>query len=516
MEKRALISVYDKTGAAEIAGFLIDRGFSLISTGGTRLALEEAGLAVEDVSNCTGADEILGGRVKSLHPAIHGGILARRDDPGHMRELTERGIAPIDVVVVNLYPFLEKSGENMPPDELLEFIDIGGPAMIRAAAKNHPHVAVISSPGDYPGVMDEWRAEGCLSSRTRRRLAAEVFALTAAYDAAIAASLASESQSSETPAAPEAPERLTFSYRKADTLRYGENPHQSAAWYVPAASSAFGALSDLVLHQGKPLSFNNLRDLDAAWRAVSEFESPACIGVKHAAPCGAALASSPAEAWTRTREADPVSIFGGVAAFNREVDQQTADLLMDIFLEVIAAPAYTSGALDRFSRKKNLRVLTLERPPADQWEALPVDGGICLQTADRGFLPPSEWRVPTRIRPTEEQQGNLEFAWRVVKHVKSNGIVLAARRAVAGIGGGQPNRVGAVNLAVSAAGEKARGAVMASDAFFPFGDAVEAAARAGITAVIQPGGSLRDEDSIKACDEAGIAMVFTGRRHFRH
>lgn len=516
MEKRALISVYDKTGAAEIAGFLIDRGFSLISTGGTRLALEEAGLAVEDVSNCTGADEILGGRVKSLHPAIHGGILARRDDPGHMRELTERGIVPIDVVVVNLYPFLEKSGENMPPDELLEFIDIGGPAMIRAAAKNHPHVAVISSPGDYPGVMDEWRAEGRLSSRTRRRLAAEVFALTAAYDAAIAASLASESQSSETPAAPEAPERLTFSYRKADTLRYGENPHQSAAWYVPAASSAFGALSDLVLHQGKPLSFNNLRDLDAAWRAVSEFEFPACIGVKHAAPCGAALASSPAEAWTRTRDADPVSIFGGVAAFNREVDQQTADLLMDIFLEVIAAPAYTPGALDRFSRKKNLRVLTLERPPADQWEALPVDGGICLQTADRGFLPPSEWSVPTRIRPTEEQQGNLEFAWRVVKHVKSNGIVLAARRAVAGIGGGQPNRVGAVNLAVSAAGEKARGAVMASDAFFPFGDAVEAAARAGITAVIQPGGSLRDEDSIKACDEAGIAMVFTGRRHFRH
>lgn len=507
MEKRALISVYDKTGAAEIARFLISQGFSLLSTGGTRRALADAGLPVEDVSGFTGADEILGGRVKSLHPKIHGGILARRDDEEHMRQLAERGIAPIDAVVVNLYPFFEKSAENMPFDELAEFIDIGGSAMIRAAAKNHHHVAVISSPADYRGVMDEWASGGRLSPQTRRRLAAKVFALTAACDAAAAASLSEES---------EAPEQLCTAYRKADNLRYGENPHQSAAWYVPLNDSAFGALSDFVLHQGKPLSFNNLRDLDGAWRAVSEFESPACVGVKHAAPCGAALGSSPAEAWARTRESDPVSIFGGVAAFNRKVDKETAALLLDIFLEVIAAPAYTPEALETFSRKKNLRVLILKRPPSDHWETLPVDGGLCLQSTDRGFLAPSEWTVPTQTQPTEEQRSNLDFAWRIAKHVKSNGIVIAADRAVAGIGSGHPNRVGAVNIALAAAGEKARGAVMASDAFFPFDDAVKAAARAGIAAIIQPGGSMRDKDSIKACSEAGIAMIFTGRRHFRH
>ena len=504
---RALLSVYDKTGIVEFARFLIDKGLSLLSTGGTYKTLKNAGLAVTEVSEYTGADEILDGRVKTLHPKIHGGLLARRDDESHLATMAERGIEPIDVVAVNLYPFFEKSGEGLELSELVEFIDIGGPTMIRAAAKNYAHVAVLSNPDDYAPVMEEWNSKGNLCEETRKRLAGRVFSLTGAYDSAVARSLLGDEEPHGW---------LDCSYKKALSLRYGENPHQRAAWYIPTSSASFGALSDFEQHQGKALSFNNLRDLDGAWRTVSEFTEIACAGVKHAAPCGVALGSSPLEAWERARDADPVSIYGGIAAFNRTVDSSTASSLCGLFLEVIAAPEFDEDALEVFSKKKNLRVLTMKRLPSDRWEALPVDGGICLQEVDRGFAAESEWSVPTKAAPTPEEMKDLSFAWRVVKHVKSNGIALATGSATLGIGTGQPNRVGAVKIAIEAAGEKARGAVLASDAFFPFDDAVKAASAAGITAIIQPGGSVRDADSIKACDEAGIAMVFTGRRHFRH
>ena len=508
MRKLGLISVYDKTGIVELARFLVEKGCSLLSTGGTYGVLTEAGVPVSEVSDYTGTDEILDGRVKTLHPRIHGGILGRRDDKAHQAAMAERGMDLIDVVVVNLYPFVERSADGLPMDELLEFIDIGGPAMMRSAAKNHNHVTVLSDPADYAPLMDEWRVtDGQLPLETRRRLAAKVFALTSTYDAAIAQSLLAED---------ETPSLLSRSFRKAADLRYGENPHQQAAWYVPASPSAYGALSSLQQHQGKELSFNNLRDLDGAWRAVSEFDTSACVGVKHAAPCAAALGDTPLDSWTRAREADPVSIFGGIAAFNREVDEETASSLCSLFLEVIAAPGYSRDALAVFKKKKNLRVLTLSRRPSDRWEALPVDGGVCLQTVDRDFSPESEWMVPTRTKPTARQMADLAFAWRVVKHVKSNGIVLAADGVTVGIGSGQPNRVGAVDIAAAAAGVKARDSVMASDAFFPFGDGVKAAVEAGVKAIIQPGGSVRDKDSIQACDEASICMVLTGRRHFRH
>lgn len=505
MTKRALLSVYDKTGIVDFARFLIDTGYSLLSTGGTYRTLSEEGVDVTEVSEYTGAEEILDGRVKTLHPKIHGGLLGRRDDDRHLKVMAEQGIDPIDVVVVNLYPFFEKSGEGLPMEKLVEFIDIGGPTMLRAAAKNHAHVAVVSDPSDYEALMSEWTRDGCLRLSTRLLLAGKVFALTGAYDSAVATSILGLD---------ETPDWLSFSYKKAVDLRYGENPHQKAAWYVPSSAAAFGALSDLVQHQGKEMSFNNLRDLDGAWRTVSEFDELACVGVKHAAPCGVALGSTVLEAWEKARDADPVSIFGGIVVFNRELDESAASSLSELFLEVIAAPGYTMGALEVFKKKKNLRVLTIRRPSTDRWEALPVDGGFCLQEVDREFTPESEWTVQTKVKPTTGQMADMSFAWKVVKHVKSNGIALVSGKTTIGIGTGQPNRVGAVKIALE--GKDARGAVLASDAFFPFDDAVKTAAAAGINAIIQPGGSIRDKESIKACDEAGIAMVFTGRRHFRH
>ena len=507
MAKRALLSVYDKTGIVDFARFLIDTGHSLLSTGGTFKTLSEAGVPVTEVSEYTGADEILDGRVKTLHPKIHGGLLGRRDDEKHLATMAEQNIDPIDVVVVNLYPFFEKSGQGLPLDELVEFIDIGGPTMIRSAAKNHAYVAVVSDPGDYDALIEEWKKNDGLSHATLRLLAGKVFALTGAYDSAVAKTLLGDD---------EAPEWLSTSYKKSMDLRYGENPHQKAAWYVPSSGAEVGALSDFVQHQGKELSFNNLRDLDGAWRAVSEFDDLACVGVKHAAPCGVGTGVSTLQAWEKARNGDPVSIFGGIVTFNRKVDEETAASLAKLFLEVIAAPGYSDAALSIFAGKKNLRILSLKRPAGDRWEALPVDGGFCLQEVDRSFTPRKEWTVPTQVKPSEYQLNDLDFAWRVVKHVKSNGIALAKDGATVGIGTGQPNRVGAVNIATAAADKKAVGAVLASDAFFPFDDAVKSAASAGISAIIQPGGSVRDEESIKACNEAGIAMVFTGKRHFRH
>ena len=513
MNKSALLSTYDKTGIVELARFLIEQEFSILSTGGTYKTLLEAGVSAMDVGNYTGTPAMMAGRVKTLHPRIHGGILGRRDSAKDIQDMTDNGILPIDIVVVNLYPFFAKAEEGLNDKELTEFIDIGGPTMLRAAAKNHTHVAVLCNPLDYNPFMEEWkRCNGQLSIQTRRQLAGKVFSLTAAYDSAIASHFQNGEAEHET-----APEYLTFSWVKQTDLRYGENPHQKAAWYVPTIPAARGPLSRMTIHQGKELSFNNIRDLDAAWRTVNEFDTLACVGVKHAAPCSAALGTSALQAWERSREGDPVSIYGGIAAFNRQVDEETAHSLCRLFLEIVAAPAYTDAALEVFSRKKNLRVLTLHTKRSSYaWEALPVDGGVCLQTVDRQFVARENWTVPTKIKPSQEQMDSLAFAWRVVKHVKSNGIVLAANGATVGIGTGQPNRVGAVNIAVSAAGSRADKTVMASDAFFPFADGVEAAIKAGVTAIIQPGGSIRDADSIQACDAAGIAMVFTGCRHFRH
>jgi len=503
MTKRALLSVYDKTGIVDFARFLLGKGFSLLSTGGTYKELMAADVDVMAISEYTGEAEILGGRVKTLHPKIHGGLLGRRDSDEHRDVMVSKGINPIDVVVVNLYPFIEKFAARIPTEELVDFIDIGGQTMIRAAAKNHAHVLVVSDPADYPLIMAEWEENGSVSLSTRRRMASKVFALTAAYDSVIAGSLQDGVYT---------PERFTAVYKKEADLRYGENPHQRAAWYLPTGSK--GALSDLTQHQGKPLSFNNIRDLDAAWRVVNEFHDLACVGVKHSSPCAVSLGASVLDAWQRVRDADPLSIFGAIAAFNREVDEEAAHALKDIFLEIIAAPDFTQNALKILKKKKNLRVITLHRRPSDYWEALPVDGGICLQELDREFAPESAWTIPTRASLTDKQKDDLSFAWKVVKHVKSNGIVLAMNSRTLGIGSGQPNRVGAVQLALGV--RDVAGAVLASDAFFPFDDAVKTAARAGIAAIIQPGGSLRDKDSIKACDEAGIAMVLTGRRHFRH
>ena len=505
MAKRALLSVYDKTGIVDFARFLTDTGYSLLSTGGTFRVLAEAGLDVQEVSSYTGAPEILDGRVKTLHPKIHGGILGRRDVPSHVQTMEDHDMDPVSLVAVNLYPFFEKSSEDMDFSELVEFIDIGGPSMIRSAAKNHQHVLVASSPESYKPLMDEWNDTGIWSAQTRRRLAGEAFALTGAYDAAVSrAFLGDES----------APDWLNSSYKKECTLRYGENPHQQAAWYIPSSAASYGALSSFTQHQGKELSFNNLRDLDGAWRAVNEYSRGACVGVKHAAPCGIALSESPLEAWLAARDGDPVSIFGGIVAFNRPVDAPAAESLCELFLEVIAAPGYTPEALEVFSAKKNLRVLTINRPPSDRWEALPVDGGICLQQVDTHDDSPDNWSCPTEVQPTARQMEDLVFAWKAVKHVKSNGIAIASSLRTLGMGSGQPNRVGAVKLALD--GIDAQNAVLASDAFFPFDDAVKTAAAAGITAIIQPGGSVRDRDSIEACNQAGIAMVFTKTRHFRH
>ncbi len=508
MQKRGLISVYDKSGIAALARFLADEGYKLLSTGGTFGLLHSKGVPVEEVSEYTGLAESLDGRVKTLHPKIYGGILGRRDDADHLNMMSAQGMDPIDVVVVNLYPFFEKSAQGLDIEALTEFIDIGGSALIRAAAKNHAHVTVLTSPADYAPLMEEWRSsEGGLSMNTRRRLAGKAFALSGAYDAAISHSILGDD---------EAPEILNRSYRKAFGLRYGENPHQQAAYYIPISKNDFGALSDLQQHQGKELSHNNLRDLDSAWRAVNEFDDGACVGVKHAAPCAAALAPTPLASWSRVFKADPVSIFGGIVAFNREVDEETARALNNLFLEVIAAPGYSREAMKVFSSKKTLRVLSMTRLPCDRWETLPVDGGLCLQRVDGNCVDEAQWTVPTKVKPTAQQRFDMNFAWRVVKHVKSNGIVLASDGFTAGIGSGQPNRIGAVNIAIASAGAKADGAVMASDAFFPFDDAVKAAADAGVKAVIQPGGSIRDEDSIRVCDEQGLTMVLTGRRHFRH
>ncbi len=510
--KRALISVSDKTGVVELGCALAKLGWEIISTGGTARVLKEAGLEVIPVSAVTGFPEILDGRVKTLHPKIHGGILARLDREEHRRQMAEQGIAPIDLVVVNLYPFAQTvSRPGVTLEEAVENIDIGGPAMVRAAAKNFAHTAVVVNPERYAAVIKELKEKGDLTLQTRCRLAAEAFAHTAHYDALIAAYFSGLPQVEEE----QFPPVLTLPFGRVQALRYGENPQQAAAFY---ASPGSGGLPGARQLQGKELSFNNLHDLNAAWELVLEFDEPTVVAVKHANPCGVGSAASVLEAYHLAYEADPVSIFGGIIAVNRTVDEETAREMLKIFLEVVAAPAFSEGALQVFAAKKNIRLLELapEKSAAGGLDFKKVAGGLLLQTVDREPVGRAGCKVVTERAPSEEEWRQLIFAQKVVKHVKSNAIVIAREGQTVGIGAGQMSRIGAAKIALAQAGEKARGAELGSDAFFPFPDTVEAAAAAGVTAIIQPGGSLQDEASIAACNRYGLAMVFTGRRYFKH
>ncbi|PLR99205.1 bifunctional phosphoribosylaminoimidazolecarboxamide formyltransferase/IMP cyclohydrolase [Bacillus sp. T33-2] len=510
-KKRALISVSDKAGIVDFAKELAELGFEIISTGGTKKALQDGGVPVIGISDVTGFPEILEGRVKTLHPNIHGGLLAKAGEAGHLQQLEEHGIVPIELVCVNLYPFqatIAKPGVSV--EEAIENIDIGGPAMLRASAKNHEYITVLVDPEDYPAVLDEFRKHGKTEPETRRRLAAKVFRHTAAYDALIAEYMTGLSGE-------EQPEKLTVTYELKQALRYGENPHQKAAFYRKPLGSAFSVANAKQLH-GKELSYNNINDAEAALQIVKEFTDPAAVAVKHMNPCGVGTGSTVYEAFLKAFEADPVSIFGGIIAFNREVDAETARKLYEIFLEIIIAPSFSDEALAILSGKKNLRLLTVPFKEADKKEMQlsSIEGGLLIQEQDTFGLEDANVTVPTRREPTEKEWQALKLGWKVVKHVKSNAIVVAGKDSTLGIGAGQMNRVGAAKIALEQAGDKANGAALASDAFFPMDDTVEAAAKAGITAIIQPGGSVRDEDSIKKADEYGIAMVFTGVRHFKH
>lgn len=507
--RRALLSLWDKTGAVELATALGAQGVEIVSTGGTARVLRDAGIAVTAVEEITGYPEVLDGRVKTLHPAIHAAILAR-DEEGHRSQLAALGIFAIDLVAVTLYPFESHAlAAGLPMAEAIELIDIGGVALLRAAAKNWDRVAVLSDPTQYDAVIEEFRrGEGILSEETRRRLAHAAFARTAIYDAAIARYFKGQAEPF--------PEILPLGYRKVREARYGENPHQRGAFYRELLPPP-GTLPQARQLQGKELSFNNIADLDAAWGVVWEFSQPAAAIIKHATPCGVATASIVADAYTRARACDPTSAFGGVVALNRPVDAATAAEILGIFTEAIIAPTYAPAARAALAKRTNLRVLELEPPTRTPvLEVKSVAGGLLVQDRDNADLNEAHLSVVTPRTPTAPELSDLLFAWKVAKWVKSNAIVLAKDGATVGIGGGQPNRVGAVEIAVKAARDRARGAVMASDAFFPFPDGLDAAAHAGVTAVIQPGGSVRDAEVIAAASAHGIAMILTGVRHFRH
>ncbi|MDQ1004335.1 phosphoribosylaminoimidazolecarboxamide formyltransferase/IMP cyclohydrolase [Neobacillus niacini] len=510
-KKRALISVSDKNGILDFAKELVSLGFEIISTGGTKKALQEQGVPVLSVSEVTGFPEILEGRVKTLNPFIHGGLLAKHDDEQHQKQLEEHNIDPIQIVCVNLYPFQQTIAKpDVTTEDAIENIDIGGPTMLRASAKNHQYVTVVVDPVDYNKVIEELKADGKTTLETRRKLAAKVFRHTAAYDALIAEYMTELAQE-------ETPEKLTVTYELKQSLRYGENPHQKAAFYKKPLGSTFSIANAEQLH-GKELSYNNINDADAALQIVKEFTEPAAVAVKHMNPCGIGTGSNSFTAFEKAFAADPISIFGGIIAFNSEVDAETAGKLHEIFLEIIIAPSFSEEALTILTAKKNLRLLTIpfsgvQKP---EMKLTTIEGGLLAQEQDRFTLENATISVPTKRQPTEQEWEALKLGWKVVKHVKSNAIVVTKEDMTVGIGAGQMNRVGAAEIALKQAGEKAAGAALASDAFFPMDDTVEAAAKAGITAIIQPGGSIRDEDSIKKADEYGIAMVFTGVRHFKH
>jgi phosphoribosylaminoimidazolecarboxamide formyltransferase/IMP cyclohydrolase len=507
---RAIISVDNKEGLPPFGRGLVDLGFELFSTGNTMRVLLESGVPARSISEITGFPEILDGRVKTLHPAVHAGLLARRDNPEHLEELRRQGFEPIDLVVSNLYPFVESvAGRQVDQDTALERIDIGGPTLIRAAAKNFESVLIVVEPDDYDDVLRLIGA-GDVPSVDRRRLAAKAFQHVAAYDTAIAEYLRDTGD--------EFPETLTLGFERVLPLRYGENPHQRAAFYGQlsiAELGLFGLAAAEQLH-GKELSFNNILDADAAWGAATDFDEPTAVIVKHTNPIGLCSNLSLTEAYRRAFAADSVSAYGGILALNRPMDDETAAATRGVFYEIVIAPDYQEAALKRLRTRRDLRVLRMPSPnsagPVHEFRY--VRGGMLMQTPDRGA--PIDLRTVTARPPTNEEMADLRFAWKVVKHVKSNAIVLARDRTLLGMGAGQPNRATSVMLATRAAGEQARGSVLASDAFFPFADGVEAAAEAGVTAIIQPGGSIRDDESIQAANKAGIAMVFSGVRHFRH
>jgi phosphoribosylaminoimidazolecarboxamide formyltransferase/IMP cyclohydrolase len=518
--RRALISVSDKTGLLDLGRFLADRGVEILSTGGTAKALRAARLAVKDVSDHTGFPEMMDGRVKTLHPKVHGGLLARRGNQGDLAAMSTHGIAPIDLLIVNLYPFEATVLSGASVEDCIENIDIGGPALIRAASKNHADVTVIVDAGDYARLMDEMaHNDGATTLEFRRALAGRAYRRTAAYDAAIGAWFAQ--QTDET-----FPERLVVAGTLQQTLRYGENPHQSAALYV--GSERRPGVASAIQLQGKELSFNNLNDTDAAYELVAEFDEIACAIIKHANPCGVAVAATQAEAYRKALACDPESAFGGIVALNRPIDKETAEEIAKLFVEVIIAPTVSDDARQVFAAKKNLRVLEaggLPDPRADGPTVRTLAGGYLLQGRDAAVTG-DDLKVVTRRAPTDQEMADLKFAFTVAKHVKSNAIVYCKNGTTVGIGAGQMSRVNSSRIATwkaedasNAAGEKvsrAKGSVVASDAFFPFADGLIAAAEAGVTAVIQPGGSIRDDEVIAAADERGLAMVFTGMRHFRH
>ena len=546
--KLALISVSDKTGVVEFARELVSLGWELLSTSGTMRMLKEAGLPVTSVSEVTGFPEICDGRVKTLHPKIHGALLARRDLPDHMRQLAENGIGTIDLVCVNLYPFRETIAKpDVTMEDAIEHIDIGGPSMVRSAAKNWESVTIVVNPEDYASVIDELRKDGQTSRETRLKLSAKAYTHTAEYDMAISSWMRAQAG---------LPEKLFLEYDICQPLRYGENPHQEAKFFKTPKPAPYSLATAEQLN-GKELSYNNIQDANAALNIVREFTGePFAVGLKHMNPCGAGVGATIAEAWKKAYEGDKTSIFGGIVAFNREVDLETAEMLKPIFLEIVMAPSFAQDALDLLRTKKNLRILKvdMEGTVTSQMSCVSVNGGLLVQNQDLSICPLSLDQCVTKAKPTEEQLRDLEFTWKIVKHVKSNAIVVSAGGMVLGVGAGQMNRVGSAKIALEQAAERgsdspdsslrsappiagdgplpltsrgwlrsglarplsAKSLVLASDAFFPFDDCVTLAAEYGVKAIVQPGGSIRDEDSIKKCDELGIAMLFTGERHFKH
>ncbi|MBS4032332.1 MAG: bifunctional phosphoribosylaminoimidazolecarboxamide formyltransferase/IMP cyclohydrolase [Clostridiales bacterium] len=510
--KLALLSVSDKTGLVDFAKGLVEAGYTIISTGGTKKALDDAGVPVKSVSEITGFPEILDGRVKTLHPKIHGGILARRDEESHLQQMEEHGIGSIDLVAVNLYPFAQTVAK---PDvtlaQAIENIDIGGPTMVRSAAKNFRDVAVVVNPARYSSVIEEMKKDGALSEATKFALAVEAFSHTAEYDAMISSWLYKKIDG-----APLFAETMVLPYQKVQDLRYGENPQQKAAFYREP-NAAPGSVAGAKQLHGKELSFNNINDLNAAWELVQEFSEPAAVAVKHANPCGVAVAANIFTAYERAFDADPVSIFGGIVAVNRTLDGKTAEKMSEIFLEVIIAPEYDEEALAILMNKKDIRLLQAPLPDEKVlFDAKKVSGGLLVQELDTEAVHSSGWGAVTNTKPELKQIADMIFGMKVVKHVKSNAIVLVKDGQTIGVGAGQMNRVGAARIAIEQAGDKAKGSVLASDAFFPFPDTVDEAAKAGVKAIVQPGGSMKDQESTEACNKYGIAMMMTGRRYFKH
>ncbi|MGD8788716.1 MAG: bifunctional phosphoribosylaminoimidazolecarboxamide formyltransferase/IMP cyclohydrolase [Burkholderiales bacterium] len=516
--RQALISVSDKSGVIELAKALTGFGIELLSTGGTARMLQDAGLKVTEIGDYTGFPEMLDGRVKTLHPKVHGGILARRDIESHRQALEQHSIPTIDVVVVNLYPFVQTIARpDCTLEEAIENIDIGGPTMVRAAAKNWEHVAVITDPADYSGLIQELESSGgAISQETRFRLARNAFSHTAAYDSAISNYLTATSiDGTRQPF----PEQANMNFLNVQNLRYGENPHQKAAFYRDLAPVP-GAISNYVQLQGKELSYNNIADSDAAWECVKTFDQPACVIIKHANPCGVGVDDSVLAAYRKAFATDTTSAFGGIIAFNRPIDSNTAEAISGQFVEVVIAPQIDEGARNVFAKKQNVRLLKIPQADgANEFDYKRVSGGLLIQSPDIRNVSAEELRVVTRKKPDDQQMSDLLFAWRVAKFVKSNAIVFCADGMTLGVGAGQMSRVDSARIAsikAENAGLSLKGSVVASDAFFPFRDGVDVVAAAGASAVIQPGGSVRDEEVIAAADEHGMAMVFTGVRHFRH